>query len=151
MTQSAKISYNRILDNKPKDIEEAIRQFIHWMELLGWFRNEIYNTHVALIEALNNAYEHGNQLDPKKKIFFYGTLTPEEISIRVCDEGEGFQPHELPDPTDRDHVLKLRGRGVFLMRKCMFSVQYKSKGNELLMKKYHLSETSSQKKETGNQ
>ncbi|MDO5580040.1 MAG: ATP-binding protein [Planctomycetia bacterium] len=136
MTQSAKISYNRILENRPKAIEGAIRQFIHWMELLGWSPKDIYSTHVALIEALNNAYEHGNKSDQYKKIFFYGTLTADEISLRICDEGRGFSPQAVPDPTDRKNVLNPRGRGLFLMKKCMYSIQYKASGTELFMKKY---------------
>jgi serine/threonine-protein kinase RsbW len=90
----------------------------------------------AVREALANAIIHGNQEDPRKRVYvavrcsFYG-----EISITVRDEGQGFDPGVLLDPTDRNNLLLSHGRGIYLIRTVMDQVSFEEHGRVVCMKK----------------
>ncbi|MEW5984836.1 MAG: ATP-binding protein [Acidobacteriota bacterium] len=82
---------------------------------------------VAIRESVINAIKHGNKHDPSKDVFVEFTMTPaarpEELVIRVRDQGEGFDPESIPDPLAPENLLKASGRGIFFMRSFMDDVQ----------------------------
>lgn len=84
---------------------------------------------LALEEALMNAVIHGNQSDPSKKLRIDYEVGPSEVRIRIEDEGPGFDPTSLPDPTLPEYRQRPRGRGIFLMRHCMTQVHFLGRGN----------------------
>ena len=115
---------------------------------------------VALEEALANAYYHGNlevcselkeddyeayeKLSAERavtspycdrSIFVTAEFTPDEAKIVIRDEGPGFDPGSLPDPTDPANLERASGRGVLLMRTFMDDIQYNDQGNEVTMVK----------------
>jgi anti-sigma regulatory factor (Ser/Thr protein kinase) len=98
------------------------------------------NVYLALNEALANAVRHGNREDPRKAIHVVVDLTASQVDIRVTDEGEGFDPGELPDPTDAENLFKASGRGVFLMRCYMDEVEYLDGGRTVRLIKHASSE-----------
>src|SRR5471032_89515 len=81
---------------------------------------------VAIRESVINAIKHGNRNDATKHVFV-DLETPAqgepELMIRVRDEGEGFDPEEIADPLATENLLKASGRGIFLIRSFMDSVQ----------------------------
>ena len=80
---------------------------------------------MALREALSNAIKHGNKLNPEKRVQVHMKLQPEgELKIAVEDEGEGFDPTCLGDPTSPDNLLRSNGRGIFYMRQFMDKVSF---------------------------
>ncbi|MFV1966114.1 MAG: response regulator [Pirellulaceae bacterium] len=116
----------------------------------------------ALTEALANAIDHGNlELDSKlretntpeyrrlgkerveqepfrgRRVQVTARIDPEEATFVVRDEGKGFNPDDLPDPTDAENLLKPSGRGVMLIRTFMDDVSFNEKGNEITMVKRH--------------
>jgi len=88
---------------------------------------------VSTLEAVNNAMIHGNGSDPNKYVVLNISYEKEELKIRVKDEGHGFIPHEVPDPTSGENVESLNGRGVFLMSKLADKIRYNKKGNSVTM------------------
>lgn len=93
-----------------------------------------YNIMIAVSEAVNNALNHGNKLDPAKKVFFDLIATAQKITITVRDEGEGFDPNEVADCTDPENLLKSSGRGVYLIRELMHDVDFTyHNGTEVVM------------------
>ena len=77
---------------------------------------------VAVRESVINAIKHGNGNDEQKRVFVEFTplpANPPGISIRVRDEGPGFDPDGLPDPLAPENILKASGRGIFLIRSFM--------------------------------
>ena len=82
---------------------------------------------IAVRESVINAIKHGNRNDPAKRVFveFLAERSPGafELTIRVRDQGEGFDPASLPDPLAAENILKSSGRGIFLIRNFMDEVQ----------------------------
>jgi serine/threonine-protein kinase RsbW len=77
---------------------------------------------VAVRESVINAIKHGNRNDASKHVhvdFETSASTVPQITIRVRDEGEGFDPDEIADPLAPENLLKASGRGIFLIRNFM--------------------------------
>lgn len=95
---------------------------------------------IAMIarEAAANAVLHGNRSDATKKIVAQFALTDEALSIRVADEGGGFDPEKVPDPLSPEGLLRTSGRGIFLMRAVMDEVHFRqlSPGTEITLVKH---------------
>jgi serine/threonine-protein kinase RsbW len=81
---------------------------------------------VAIRESVINAIKHGNRNDAAKHVFVeFETTTGgvAELSIRVRDQGEGFDPESIADPLAPENLLKSSGRGIFLIRNFMDDVR----------------------------
>jgi serine/threonine-protein kinase RsbW len=82
---------------------------------------------VAVRESVINAIKHGNRNDPQKQVFVEfitrPDTDPDEMVVTIRDEGEGFDPDDLPDPLAPENLLKSSGRGIFFMRSFMDDVR----------------------------
>jgi serine/threonine-protein kinase RsbW len=83
-----------------------------------------FGIEMALREAVTNAVVHGNQEDEAKSVEVVFNCRGNELEIEVADEGRGFDPAEVPDPTDPANVMKTSGRGIFLMRSFMDELKW---------------------------
>jgi serine/threonine-protein kinase RsbW len=84
---------------------------------------------LALEEALSNAFKHGNKSDPAKSVTVRCQVDREQVAIEVEDQGEGFDPEAVPDPTERENIEIPSGRGIILMRSFMSEVCFVPPGN----------------------
>ena len=91
------------------------------------------NFRVSLTEALSNAMIYGNGSDPSKRVRVEVFLHGDSVTARVTDEGVGFDPREIPDPTGPVRRLKETGRGLFLMRELMDEVRFNASGNSVTL------------------
>ncbi|GAB1429683.1 hypothetical protein MASR2M18_05150 [Ignavibacteria bacterium] len=83
-----------------------------------------YNIMIASTEAVNNAIIHGNGCNPNKMIELSVFFSMTGVTISVTDEGDGFTPEEIADPTAPENILREGGRGVFLMRALAKSIEF---------------------------
>lgn len=88
---------------------------------------------VSALEAVNNAILHGNQSDPQKYVEMEIVFKNNELKIKVMDEGSGFRPDDVPDPTIAENLEVLNGRGVYLMSRLADKIKYSKKGNAVTM------------------
>jgi serine/threonine-protein kinase RsbW len=88
---------------------------------------------VSAMEAVNNAIVHGNKTDTKRNVKIEFIYKKKELFISVEDEGQGFKPQEIPDPTKPENIENITGRGVFLMSKLADSIEFNEKGNRVTM------------------
>jgi serine/threonine-protein kinase RsbW len=88
---------------------------------------------VSAMEAVNNAILHGNHSDPEKMVDIEITFKSNELQITVTDEGAGFRPETVPDPTTPENIEALNGRGIYLMSHLADKIQYNKKGNSVTM------------------
>jgi len=79
---------------------------------------------MAIREAVTNAVMHGNKQDEAKEVRVNIKSSPEAIEISVHDEGQGFNPTEVPDPTAAENSMKTSGRGIFFMRNFVDEVEW---------------------------
>jgi serine/threonine-protein kinase RsbW len=122
----------------PSDPAEA-RRFQDEVERLLQARraseHDIFSIRLALEEALVNAIKHGNQMDRSKKVRIAYRLLPDRFEVQITDEGTGFDPTDVPDPTAAENLERPCGRGLMLMRHYMNEVVYSSSGNSVSMSK----------------
>jgi len=83
-----------------------------------------YRLFVSSTEAVNNGIVHGNKSDPRKKVCVSCLVNSESITVRVKDEGGGFDPTSIPNPLDDQNLMKESGRGIFLIRSMMDKVNF---------------------------
>ena len=79
---------------------------------------------IAVREAVTNAVLHGNLQDETKTVEVAFITSSEAIEITVRDMGEGFDPENVPNPTDAQNLLKTSGRGIFFMRTFMDQIDW---------------------------
>ena len=98
----------------------------HVCSSIGMDEDAAHWISVAIRESVINAIKHGNRNDSSKRVFVeFETTIPEdvpELSIKVRDQGEGFEPEEVADPLAPENLLKSSGRGIFLIRNFMDAV-----------------------------
>ena len=105
------------------------------LETCGYDQSTIFAVKLALEESLNNAIKHGNGLDPNKKIEIEFNVNSRQVDITVSDQGRGFDPESIPDPTSDENLEKPSGRGIMLMRAYMDEVRFNDRGNQVKMLK----------------
>lgn len=87
---------------------------------------------IAVREALANAVLHGNKLDVEKKVYISCCIRPgSDLFIVIRDEGSGFDPSAVPDPTAVENITLDNGRGIFLMNVFMDDVYFERGGTEV--------------------
>ncbi len=122
----------------PNDLtlmNSVLEYLLDRVDKLGLVQVEQSNLFVALDEAFVNAVRHGNRNDPQKLLRVTAELSANEAIFTVEDEGEGFDVHAIPDPTDPANLFKSSGRGVLLIYNIMDEVEYSQGGAKLKMVK----------------
>jgi serine/threonine-protein kinase RsbW len=141
------MSFDWSLDKKiPSDTGEArtlLDELLTRLGDSGWPEEDKFGIHLAVEEALMNAIKHGNQRDPEKFVNVQYQLSGETLRVAITDEGEGFDPDDVPDPTLDENLELPSGRGLMLMRTFMSRVEYNDKGNRVFMEKRKSAATSS--------
>ncbi len=114
--------------------EDLVRQLVRYQ---GDREELAQHLNVVLTEAMVNAIKHANRADPDKDIVIRISASEQEITIRVYDSGSGFDLCSIPDPCFDSDRIDDRGRGIFIIRSLMDSVEYrKANGGYVLeMKK----------------
>ena len=100
-----------------------------------WAEQDVFAVHLSLEEAIVNAVLHGNAGDPQRLVDIKFHVSATELKVEITDEGSGFNPEGLPDPTADENLEKPSGRGVMLMKHYMDEVQYNRTGNQVRMVK----------------
>ncbi|MEE4270954.1 MAG: ATP-binding protein [Thermoanaerobaculales bacterium] len=106
------------------NIEVAERALVDCVERAGFAGDVSDGPLNALREAVANAIRHGNREESHRRVVVDLSIHNEELSIRVEDEGEGFDIDAVPDPTAPENLLRPCGRGIFYMRQFMNRVEY---------------------------
>jgi serine/threonine-protein kinase RsbW len=102
-------------------------------QLVGLDDDTVHWIGVAVRESVINAIKHGNREDYHKIVTVEFIVTPpadpNELVVRVVDQGEGFEPGDVADPLAPENILKSSGRGIFFMRSFMDDVVLQRSAN----------------------
>jgi serine/threonine-protein kinase RsbW len=118
----------------------VLDELLAHLEAEHWDQHDIFGVHLAVEEALVNAIQHGNRMDARKRIFVTCRAASDRLRIEIADEGSGFNPNSLPDPTCAERLPEPCGRGVMLMRAFMTHVEFNDKGNRVVLEKQRAGE-----------
>lgn len=120
-------------DSRP-EVEQAEHDILIALERFQYDRASLFAVRMALEEALSNAFKHGNKSDAAKTVRLEFVVDPEAVTIDIEDQGEGFDPTCVPDPTDQENVEIPCGRGLKLIHAFMTDVEIVPPGNRLRMR-----------------
>ena len=123
------------IDNNLKAARNITEQVLDMARTHGYRSDALFAIKLAMEEALVNAVRHGNGNVPGKSVYVEFDVDPHRTEIRITDEGDGFRPSDLPDPTVDENIQKPNGRGVMLIRAYMDAVDFNEKGNSVHMVK----------------
>jgi len=133
-TQRIEITLETLLESV--DLAESVCMRI--AEASGFDEEDLHKIGMSVREGVINAYNYGNQQDRRKKILLTVELSPQTMTVRVLDQGKGFDVTNIPDPLAEENLLRTSGRGLFLMRAFMDLFEVRSGpggGAELVMVK----------------
>lgn len=147
-----------VIDNKLSKIGPLIENLQN--NLPEWSHRDRLQIGMALDEALVNAMHHGNleinsDLKQEDESNYYEMIetrleqspyknrrvrveiefSDHHICIQISDEGPGFDPASVPDPTQPENLHRICGRGLFLIRNFMDQVAHNGEGNQITMTK----------------
>ena len=129
-------AHSIIVDSKTSAIADVYDLILSEIAGSGFSKDDIFAVNLAVGEAFINAVKHGNKMDPAKRVKIEYVVSPDKIEISMTDEGDGFNPEEVPDPRCGENLYKPDGRGLFLMRSYMDMVRYNECGNCVYMVRY---------------
>jgi serine/threonine-protein kinase RsbW len=113
-----------VLPSHIEVVADAAAAIADFVQTCGVGEQAAFGVDMAVREAVTNAIVHGNQEDEAKAVEVTFNCLDRALEIEVKDQGEGFDPTDVPDPTDPANILKTSGRGIFLMRSFMDDVQW---------------------------
>jgi len=107
------------------DLMPEVEQFVlDVAEEIGLNENKFNNIALAVAEAISNSIKHGNKNDKNKKVFIKIEVKNDQMIVTLKDEGTGFDPNTVPDPTKPENILKESGRGVHIMRSLLDDLKF---------------------------
>lgn len=121
------------IPSQPAEAKRVQEEIEILLKASQYGEHDIFAIKLAVEEALVNAIKHGNQLDQRKKVQITYRILPERFEIHITDEGTGFDPCDVPDPTTPEYLERPCGRGLMLMRHYMNEVAYNERGNSVRM------------------
>lgn len=122
------------LPNDPRALRERAEQLIGHAERAGYAKAARFAVRLAFEEAVTNAFRHGHrELPASATVRVEVEVSPRAIRLTVEDQGPGFAPGEVPDPTLAENLAKPFGRGLMLIRAYMTRVRYNERGNRVEM------------------
>lgn len=135
MRQDSVTKKNLTLPSTQDQIRKCSDEIVRALGPLGVDETALFNIKLCVEEAVRNAIVHGNKKDESKKVKISYWVEDGRLTIEIEDEGKGFAPKKLPDPTEEENLLKEHGRGVFLILHLMDEVVYSERGNKIRMTK----------------
>jgi serine/threonine-protein kinase RsbW len=120
---NASRSVDQVLDSTLESVDQAERAALEMARESGFGEEDLDRIGMSVRECMVNAVVHGNRYNAHKKVTLSLSRTREKFTIRISDQGDGFDPGEVPDPVAGDNLLRHSGRGIFLMKTFMDDLQ----------------------------
>jgi serine/threonine-protein kinase RsbW len=116
---------------RPPEMIDIMDKIGAWMKVHAFSSRDVFAVSLALHEAATNAFRHGNRGDCSKWVRISYLVTADDVLIRVEDQGDGFDPEQVPDPYRPENLNRPVGRGLMLIRAYSTSVCYAPPGNRV--------------------
>lgn len=132
----AQKNYYLEIESNPNNLI-LVEEFVNFFAIeLGLDEEKINGLLLAVTEATTNAIIHGNKNNSLKLVRISASVEDSVLTIKIKDEGHGFDPSKVPDPTNPENLLKDSGRGLYLMRVYMdeMNINVTPEGTETILK-----------------
>jgi serine/threonine-protein kinase RsbW len=116
---------NRDFESTLDSVDLAESAIFSAGEREGFDEDDLHKIGMAVRECMVNAVVHGNRYNVGKRVHVLVTADSSSITVKISDQGEGFEPSEVPDPLAEENLLRHSGRGVFLIRAFMDDVHFR--------------------------
>jgi serine/threonine-protein kinase RsbW len=123
----------RVRLSAAREVIPLVERMAAWMVAEGYPPLDCAGMRLALEEAVVNAVRHGHRGDPAKHVRVRFRVDAAEALAEVEDEGPGFDPDAVPDPTTAENLDKPSGRGLLLMRHFTTWVRFHDRGNRVTL------------------
>ncbi len=123
-------------DQRVRTLEDASRiidDVVAAMNRSGFSSKDLFGVRLAMEEAIVNAIKHGNRSDKNKHVRVRYQVHPDRVVVEIEDQGSGFRPDQVPDPTAPENLEKPSGRGLLLMKTYTTWVRFNQRGNCVTM------------------
>ena len=124
--ESQSKTVDKVLDSTLESVDIAEQAALDLAREAGFGEEDLDRIGMSVRECMVNAVVHGNRYNSHKKVRLSLSRTPERFTVRIADQGEGFNLDALPDPLSGDNLLRHSGRGIFLMKAFMDDLQVRS-------------------------
>ena len=131
----SKWKYDEQIASDPDLCAPIIAQLLDQLTIFDWSTKDSFGIHMAMEEAIQNAIRHGNECRSGKFVRVTIDLDDSQFKSTVTDEGQGFDPEVVPDPTEDGNLDKCSGRGVMLIKHFVDEVTYNACGNSVTLSK----------------
>jgi serine/threonine-protein kinase RsbW len=132
----------RFLDSTLESVDSAEELAVGAAQRAGFEDDDLMKIGMAVRESMVNAVVHGNRYNSNKKVRLSVANNRERFTVRIADEGDGFDFSSLPDPVSPENLMRTSGRGIFLVRSFMDEFQIRHvepAGTEVTLVKYMVS------------
>jgi len=109
----------RYLESTLESVDSAEELALGVAQRAGLGEDDLMKIGLAVRESMVNAVMHGNRYSSEKKVKLSVASSAERFTVRIADEGSGFNFESLPDPLAPENLLRTSGRGIFLIRSFM--------------------------------
>jgi serine/threonine-protein kinase RsbW len=130
---------DQFLDSTLESVDNAEDITLRVARKAGFPEDDLHKIAMAVRECMVNAVVHGNRYNAHKKVRLSVTHSSDRLTVRIVDQGEGFDFANLPDPLAEENLLRHSGRGIFLIRAFMDEVDMRPaspEGTEVTLVKY---------------
>jgi serine/threonine-protein kinase RsbW len=122
-----------------EEIDKVSANILKEMDETGYSDENIRKMKLTITELLANAIGHGNKDDHSKKVILGHIVETGVTTVAVMDEGAGFNPLEVPNPTLPENLTKDHGRGLYIIRNYVDEIHFNEHGNRILIRKNRFS------------
>ena len=130
------VEWEQSLVSRVNAVSRFVAQVMNFILLFRDTDGSELDIEVAVREAILNAVIHANEETPDKRVYVTCSCSRDgEVSLTIRDEGNGFDPGAVPDPTTRENRLATHGRGIYPMRALMDEVSFEQGGTVVRMRK----------------
>ena len=130
-SSDTRVDFRETIRNDRASIERVLDVCMEALERCGHDETGVFAIRLAMEEALANAMNHGNGGDASKAIQVEFEVTPTSFRATIEDEGTGYDPSTVPDPTAEENLTIASGRGLALMKAFMTGVTVVAPGNRV--------------------
>ena len=127
------VASNAVMPSTPEGVSNFVQRLLSMLGNYRFHQREVLAIQAAVEQALKNAITHGNKLNSAKQVHVTFTMGPDEFSIRIEDEGEGFTRQSMSDCAGSQDATPRGSAGLLLMRKNMDAVRFNARGNAVTL------------------